>query len=242
MMRIVFVFGMCLALSFALFLALPVDLAAQGAGHYKYKVIETRISREEFLEAYLHRLEYNQVRDTTLDWHTKKAVEVAVFRTLSDDEKEAYVWTDYIIDNIGYYSTGEYVADMWYGNWAGAVFLDKEFQIDTTVINGSDRAAYSNKGIYAGCRGFDCDNIAWFYFYGHRSGELAKMELIAEYVNNTWCLPWGEKFPEFDGLDYHQAIVWYKDVLYCFGVQKYDDQTKEWCSRPIFMKLKLERE
>ena len=146
MKRILFVLATC----FAFYLSI-------SAQEYKYKVIDTQISREEFLEAYQHRHEYNQVRDTSLTWYTKKKVEVAIFRTLSDEEKEAYIWTDYIIDNIGQYPTGEYVADIWYCNWMGAVFLDEEFQIDTTWISGSDRAAYSDKGIYVGCEGFNCD-------------------------------------------------------------------------------------
>lgn len=228
MKRIMFILATCFAFSLRL-----------SAQEYKYKVIDTQISREEFLEAYHHRHEYNQARDTTLTLQTKKNIEAAVFRTLSDEEKEAYSWADYCITNIGQYPTGEYVADLWYCNWMGAVFLDEEFQIDTTVINGSDRAAYSNNGIYAGCRGFDCDHIAWLNFYGHKDGTLAKMEELAEYINNTWRLPWEDKFPEFDGLDYNSAMVWYKDALYCFGVENYDDENGKWCNRPIFMKLEL---
>ena len=85
-----------------------LDISAQ---EHQFSVKETRITREEFVDAYQHRFEYNQVRDTTLDWHTKKEVEVAAFRTLTDEEKEAYIWTDYVIDNIGQYPTGEYIAD-----------------------------------------------------------------------------------------------------------------------------------
>ena len=58
-----------------------LDISAQ---EHQFSVKETRITREEFVDAYQHRLEYNQVRDTTLDWHTKKEVEVAAFRTLTD--------------------------------------------------------------------------------------------------------------------------------------------------------------
>lgn len=228
MKRIMFVLATCFAFSLSL-----------SAQEYKYKVIDTQISREEFLEAYRHRHEYNQVRDTSLTWFTKKNVEVAVFWTLPDEEKNSYLWTDYVITNIGQYPTGEYVADLWHCNWMGAVFLDEEFQVDSTVINGSDRAVYSNNGVYVGCRGFDCDDIAWFSFYGHKDGNLAKMEEIAEYVNNKWSLSYGEKYPEFDGLDATNAMVWYNDALYCFGIENYDDENGKWRHRPIFMKLEL---
>lgn len=228
MKRIIFVFATCFAFSLSI-----------SAQEYKYKVIDKQISREEFLEAYQHRHEYNQVRDTSLTWFTKKKVEVAVFRTLSDEEKEAYIWTDYIIDNIGQYPTGEYVADLWYSNWMGAVFLDEEFQIDTTYIHGSDRAAYSDKGIYVGCKGFNCDPCVCLYFYSHEDGKSARMKKIAEYRNLRWKLPYGyDVLPEFDGLDYNNAMVWYKDALYCFCIESYDENGK-WCDRPIFIKLEL---
>lgn len=204
-----------------------------------FSVKETRITREEFVDAYQHRLEYNHVRDTTLSWSKKKQIEVAVFRTLTDEEKEEYIWTNYGIDNIGQYPTGEYIADLGYANWMGAVFVDENFQADSTTINGNDRAAYSKTGIYVGCRGFDCDDIAWLHFYRHKDGNLARMEEIAEHINNNWRLPWYEDFPEFDGLDFNNAMVWYKDALYCFGVENYDDENGKWCTRPIYLKLEL---
>ena len=210
-----------------------------SAQEHQFSVKETRITREEFVDAYQHRLEYNQVRDTTLDWHTKKEIEVAAFRTLTDEEKEAYIWTDYGILNIGRYPNGEYVADLWYANWMGAVFVDENFQADSTTINASARAAYSKTGIYVGCRGFDCDHIAWLHFYRHKDGNLARMEEIAVYINNQWKLPWYEDFPEFKGLDFNNAMVWNKDSLYCFGVENYDDENGKWCTRPIFLKLEL---
>ena len=159
--------------------------------------------------------------------------------TLTDEEKEAYIWTDYGILNIGRYPNGEYVADLWYANWMGAVFVDENFQADSTTINASDRAAYSKTGIYVGCRGFDCDHIAWLHFYRHKDGNLARMEEMAVYINNKWKLPWYEDFPEFDGLDFNNAMVWHKDALYCFGVEYYDDANGKWCTRPIYLKLEL---
>ena len=206
---------------------------------HQFCVKETRITREEFIHAYQHRFEYNQVRDTTLDWFTRKKVEVAVFRTLTDEEKEAYIWTDYGIQNIGRYPTGEYIADLGYANWKGAVFVDDNSQADSTVINGSDRATYSKTGIYVGCKGFDCDDIAWLYFYRRKDGKLSRMEEIAVYINNNWRLPWYEDSPEFEGLDYNNAMVWHEDALYCFGVENYDDENGKWCVRPIFLKLEL---
>lgn len=213
-----------------------LDISAQ---EHQFSVKETRITRDDYIDAYQHRFEYNQVRDTTLSWHKKKQIEVAVFRTLTDEEKEAYIWTDYIIDNIGQYPTGEYIADLGYANWCGAIFVDENFQADSTQINGSDRAAYSKTGIYVGCRGFDCDHIAWLHFYRHKDGNLARMEEMAVYINNKWKLPWYEDFPEFEGLDFNTAMVWHKDSLYCFGVENYDDENGKWCTRPIFLKLEL---
>ena len=210
-----------------------------SAQEHQFSVKETRITREEFVDAFQHRFEYNHVRDTTLNFCTRKQVEVAVFRTLTDEEKEAYIWTDYEIKNIGRYPTGEYIADLWYANWMGAVFVDENFQTDPTVINGSDRAAYSKTGIYVGCIGFDCNDIAWLHFYRHKDDNLAQMEEIAVHVNEKWRLPWYEEFPEFDGLDYNNAMVWHKDALYCFGVESYDDENGKWHTRPIYLKLEL---
>ena len=187
-----------------LFLMFCLDISAQ---EYQFCVKETRVTRDDYIDAYQHRFEYNQIRDTTLSWHKKKEVEVAVFRTLTDEEKEAYIWTDYVIDNIGQYPTGEYIADLGYANWCGAVFVDENFQADSITINASDRAAYSKTGIYVGGRGFDCDNIAWLHFYRHKDGNLAKMEEMAVYINNKWKLPWYEDFPEFEGLDFNNAMV-----------------------------------
>ena len=127
-----------------LFLMPCLDILAQ---EHQFCVKETRITRDDYIDAYQHRFEYNQVRDTTLSWHKKKEVEVAVFRTLTDEEKEAYIWTDYVIDNIGQYPTGEYIADLGYADWRGAVFVDENLQADSTTINASDRAAYSKTGI-----------------------------------------------------------------------------------------------
>ena len=62
---------------------------------FEYDVVAEPITKEVFEEAYSHRLEYNLVRDTSsLDWFTKKKIEVAIFRTLDDDEKESYVWEE----------------------------------------------------------------------------------------------------------------------------------------------------
>ena len=219
-----------------LFLMFCLDISAQ---EYQFCVKETRVTRDDYIDAYQHRFEYNQIRDTTLSWHKKKEVEVAVFRTLTDEEKEAYILTDYVIDNIGQYPTGEYIADLGYANWCGAVFVDENFQADSTTINASGRAAYSKTGIYVGCRGLDCDNIAWLHFYRNKDGNLAKMEEMAVYINSKWKLPWYEDFPEFEGLDFNNAMVWHKDALYCFGVENYDDENGKWSTRPIYLKLEL---
>ena len=65
----------------ALWLSSLIFCVSVSAQEHQFSVKETRITRDEFVDAYQHRFEYNQVRDTTLDWHTKKKVEVAAFRT-----------------------------------------------------------------------------------------------------------------------------------------------------------------
>ena len=217
-----------------------IAILGMNAQEYEYTVKDTQISREEFFEAYQHRFEYNQIRDTTLDWITKKNIEVAVFRTLTDEEKEAYIWTDYGIDKIGRFPTGEYIANLAYANWVGAVFLNKDFRPDSTVIQANDRAVYSKSGIYVGCEGFDCDNHARLHFYTHRGNAPSEMKEIAVYINNKWRLPWYEtEYPEFEGLDFYMPMVWYKDALYCAAMENYDDENGKWCTRPIFLKLEL---
>ena len=196
-----------------------IAILGMNAQEYEYTVKDTQISREEFFEAYQHRFEYNQIRDTTLEWITKKNIEVAVFRTLTDEEKEAYIWTDYGIDKIGRFPTGEYIANLAYMNWVGAVFLNKDFRPDSTVIQANAYAVYSKSGIYVGCEGFDCDDHARLHFYTHRGNAPSEMKEIAVYINNKWELPWYEtEYPEFEGLDFYMPMVWYKDALYCFGV------------------------
>lgn len=217
-----------------------IAILGMNAQEYEYTVKDTQISREEFFEAYQHRFEYNQIRDTTLDWHTKKCIEVAVFRTLTDEEKEAYIWTDYGIDKIGRFPTGEYIANLAYIHWVGAVFLNKDFRPDSTVIQANDCAVYSKSGIYVGCEGFDCDNHARLHFYTHRGNAPSEMKEIAVYINNKWRLPWDEtEYPEFEGLDFYMPMVWYKDALYCAAMENYDDENGKWCTRPIFLKLEL---
>ena len=235
-MKVCFTYGNFLA-AYAIWLVMSFGSYAQ---EYPYAVKDTRIPREEFMEAYQHRDDYNHVRDTTLACDVKKKVEVAVFRTLTDEEKEAYVWEDYSICRIGRYPTGEYAADLWYGNWMGAVFLDRSFQIDTTVINASDRGVYSKSGIYAGCGGFDCDDCACIHFYSHKEGQLGRMEEIAVYFDSGWSLPFDYDYPEFSGIENHDALVWYKGALYCAGQERYGSDGR-WTGKPVFVKLEIRK-
>ena len=207
---------------------------------YEYKITETEISREEFFEAYEHRFEHNQIRDTTLNSDIRKRIEVAVLRTLADEEKEAYGWEDYEIHNIGRFPSGEYIADLDYAFWQGAVFIDKDFQVDTTVIEAADYGVYSNDGIYVGCESFDCDSHARLHFYTHRGEADAQMKKVAIHINGNWYFPWDETVPEFEGLDLKMPMFWHNGAVYCAGV-RYRDETGTWIAKPIFLKLELKK-
>ncbi len=217
---------------------LSLDAVAQ---EYKYKVTEKKISKEEFVEAYRHLEEHNLIKDTTLSWHKKKSIEVAVFNTLTDELKSDYVWGDFVILNIGRYPTGEYIADLWAANWCGAVFVNSNMKVDTLWIDASIGAAYSKDGIYAGCEGFDCDNHAALHFYARKDDNIpARMEEIAFYRNTRWQLGWwyyNNRFKELQDLDINTPMVWYNGALYCAGVEMRDDTEQFFW--PIFIKLEL---
>ena len=223
--------------------AIPGDESYETFVHtmrYEYEITETEISRKEFFEAYEHRFEHNQIRDTTLNSDTRKRIEVAVLRTLADKGNEAHVCEDYEIHNIGRFPSGEYIADLDYANWQGAVFIDEDFQVDTTVIEAADYGVYSNDGIYVGCEGFDCDNHARLHFYAHRGEADAQMKKVAIHINGNWSFPWDETVPEFEGLDLNMPMFWYNGAVYCSGVRS-RDETGTWIAKPIFLKLELKK-
>lgn len=192
---------------------------------FEYDVVAEPITKEVFEEAYSHRLEYNLVRDTSsLDWFTKKKIEVAIFRTLDDDEKESYVWEDYSIYNIGKYPTGEYVADLASANWLGCCFLNGKFEIEGEQVQTNAFPTYSSDGIYVGCRDFDCDPVAYLSFYSKSASSQPKMHEIARYIDNLWFV---------EGLDeYEELLIWYEGSLYCTG-------TMHGSYQPCYWKLDL---
>ena len=50
-------------------------------------------------------------------------------------------------------------------------------------------------------------------------------------------LEWLESFPEYKGIE--NRMVWYKDALYCAGLEFLRDENKDWYARPYFVKLEL---
>ncbi len=225
---------------FFIVLLVVILSSCSGTTDCKYDVKETKVTREEFLEAYHRRPEYNLVADTAVNWPDKKRIEYAVFCSLKEEEKERYIWDHLEINNIHRYPTGEYVAGISDDVWMyKEVFLNDKFEPDTTVIEGAMFAVYSTSGIYAGCESFDCDSHALFHFYSNKGSEKGRMEEIAFYKNINWRLEWFEMFPELEGIDHNQCVVWYKDALYCAAQENCYDENGNWFTRPYFVKLEL---
>lgn len=223
---------------------LSLDAVAQ---EYKYKVTEKKISKEEFVEAYRHLEEHNLIKDTTLSWHKKKSIEVAVFNTLTDELKSDYVWGDFSILNIGCYPTGEYIADLWAANWCGAVFLNSQLEVDTMRIDASIDAAYSKDGIYVGYESFYGGGGVALHFYACKDNIPAKMEEIAFYRKTGWAPVWwitpewrtDDRFKELQELGINTPMVWYKGALYCAGVNYSSDTMPYYL--PEYLKLELKK-
>ena len=205
---------------------------------YKYDVKETKITREEFLEAYGHTSDYVYALDTNVSQVEKERVKEAVLSILTDKENEMYTKGDLEILNIRRYSNGEYVVCLLFNEWQlKAVLLNEKLEPYPTVMEGGDFAVYTTSGIFAGCEGFDCDYHALIHFYAHNVNEPGRLEKIAFYKNTKWMLEWLESFPEYKGIE--NRMVWYKDALYCAGLEFLRDENKDWYARPYFVKLEL---
>ena len=127
-----------------------------GPKEYKYDVKETRITREEFLEAYYHSSEYIYVKDTAVSPIEEKRVIEAVFGILTEKDKERYASGELEICDIRRYSTGEYAACLSEFFWhSRAVFLNDKFEPDSTFIEGDEYDVYTTSGIFAALEGFD---------------------------------------------------------------------------------------
>ena len=177
-------------------------------------ITDKEVTEHEWNEALLHKTEYNYLRDTNINEFDKTAVSVAVFRTLDEQYKEAYVWGDLSFDNIGlYHETNEHFVEIHYGNEIWGSFVVKEVS-DTNLIVGGDYGVYGKNGIFVGSSGFDCDPIVWLYFYA-RDSEKNQTHLLCEYRNTDCYLRnYGGECSE---------LVWYKDALYWKGHNRITD-------------------
>ena len=177
-------------------------------------VVDKEVSEQEWNEALSHKVEYNYLRDTNIDELDKIAASVAVFRTLDEGYKEAYVWTDLSFDNIGlYHETNEHFVEIYYANEVWGTFVVNEVS-DTSFMAGSDFGVYGKNGIFVGSPGFDCDPIVWLYFYA-RDSEKKQTHLLYEYRNRDYYLcHYGDEISE---------LVWYKDALYWKGYSRLTD-------------------
>ena len=105
-------------------LLLVVLSSCNGTTEYKYDVKETKVTREEFLEACLHTSDYVYAVDTNVSPVEKERVKEAVLSILTDKEKEIYAKGDLEILNIRRYSNGEYLACLLFNDWQlKAVFI-----------------------------------------------------------------------------------------------------------------------
>ena len=209
-----------------------------GPKEYKYDVKETRITREEFLEAYYHSSEYIYVKDTAVSPIEEKRVIEAVFGILTEKDKERYASGELEICDIRRYSTGEYAACLSEFFWhSRAVFLNDKFEPDSTYIEGDEYDVYTTSGIFAALEGFDSDFHALIHFYARNGEESGRMQEIAFYKNTTWMLEWLVDFPEYEGIE--ERMVWYKGAMYCAGLEFCKDANGNWEPKPIFIKLEL---
>lgn len=224
---------------FFIVLLVVILSSCSGTTDCKYDVKETKVTREEFLEACQHTSDYVYAEDNTnVSPVEKKRVQEAVLSILTDKEKEMYAKGDLEILNIRRYSNGEYVVCLLFNDWQSkAVLLNEKLEPYLTVMEGGDFTVYTTSGIFAGCEGFDCDFHALIHFYAHNGEEPGRLEKIAFYKNTKWMLEWLESFPEYKGIE--NRMVWYKDALYCAGLEFLRDENKDWYARPYFVKLEL---
>ena len=108
-------------------LLLVVLSSCTGTTEYKYDVKETKVTREEFLEACQHTSDYVHAEDTNVSPVEIKRVKEAVLSILTDKEKEMYAKGDLEILNIRRYSNGEYVVCLLFNDWQSkAVLLNED--------------------------------------------------------------------------------------------------------------------
>ncbi len=181
-------------------------------GFNAFSVKDEVITEQEWTNAVQHRDEYNCCRDT-MDWYRRKAAEVAVFKTLDDEDKTAYVWTDLWLTNIGMFvERNETIVEIWHANDMEAVFVENGVA-DTCRIAGSDFGVYSKDGIFVGCKGFDCDNHVHLFFYQHvNASAQCHIRLLGEY---TSCSAYLQNYND------ENALAWYKGSLYWTGYDRY---------------------
>lgn len=184
-------------------------------GFDDYVVKDEVVTEQEWKTASGHRVEYNCHRDTS-DWNKNKEAEVAVFRTLEDWEKEAYVWTDLVLTNIGtFVERDETIVDIWYANDMMAVFV-ADGVADTCRIAGSLAGTYSKTGLFVGGENFDCDGYVHLFFYQHVADTThCHIRLIGEYKFDKATLIEDPK---------DNPLLWYGNCLYWKGYERAGDK------------------
>ena len=124
---------------------LSITNAQEFIGFDGYTVSDDTVTRQEWEMAASHRDEYNCHLDTT-DWFRNKEAAEAVLRTFDDWEKEAYVWTDLSLTNIGtFQERGETIVGISYIHYMDAVFVENGIA-DTCRISGAICGTYSKDG------------------------------------------------------------------------------------------------
>lgn len=189
----------------------PILQAQIFKGFNEFSVKDEVITEQEWTNAVQHRAEYNCHRDT-MDWHRRKRAEVAVFETLRDEDKTAYVCTDLWLTNIGMFvERDETIVEIWHANDMEAVFVGNGVA-DTCRIAGSDFGVYSKDGIFVGCEGFDCDNHVHLYFYQHVDVSApCHIRWLGEYTCSSYLQNYNDE----------NALAWYKGCLYWTGFDRY---------------------
>lgn len=200
-------------------------------------VVETEISKEEFVAAYNEREKYNIVRDTMLTDDIKAMIVDRIVATFDEELRGYYECGDYLLHNIGRIPTGCYIADAIGISCEHAYLLDENLNVLESMIGASYASAYSDDGIYVGCEGFDCDPCAKLHFYKIADSGKNRITELAEYTNLSWKLPY-ECYPHHAELlekEYISTpIVWWCGALYCAGI------TSSWnSSRACFYRLEL---
>lgn len=226
-----------LYLIFAVFCVFPLSVRAQET---EYRVVETRISQEEFAKAFDARAEYNLVRDTMLTDDVKAAIVDRVVASFDDETRGLYECGDYHLRNICRLPTGCYMVDAVGYSWCYAYLLDEKMNLFESTIEASDASAYSVDGIYVGCEGFDCDPCAKLHFYSISPSGNKRITEMASYVNYDWVIPY-DYYPHHvelvDCRYISTPLVWWQGALYCVGVTR--PSTTEEKPSACFYRLEL---